>query len=178
MLTKLKLYRFSWLMPVIIVVLAACGDNTATSTTVPATATTSAATTVPTTVAVSSTTVAATTTVAITTVVATTAARTTAAVTTPPVAAPVTTAAVALDPQKVAAGKKVFVAQCQGCHPQEGKAAGYGPNLSTSQHALDPNYVRGNVRNGRGQMIAFDKSEVSDADLENIILYLRSIHQG
>lgn len=160
---------------VALLLLAACGDNTATSTPPAATATTrpttSAATAAPATTAV--------TTAARTTVPATVAATTAAATTNAATTGTSSTTAVALDPQKVEAGRKVFATQCTGCHLQEGKAGGgLGPNLAKSQNALNPDYVRGNVRNGRGQMIAFDKSEVSDADLENIILYLKSIHQS
>jgi mono/diheme cytochrome c family protein len=73
----------------------------------------------------------------------------------------------------------VFAVQCGACHLQEGKAAGgLGPNLAKSQNALNPDYIRSNVRNGKGQMIAFDKTELPDSDLDNIILYLRSIHQS
>lgn len=175
----LKFYRFSWLLLPAMLLLAACGDSSATSTVPAAIATaTRPATTLAATTAQATT--AAATTAPVTTVAPTTAAATTAPVTT---AAATTTAAsattsAAVDPQKAEAGHKVFVMQCNGCHVEEGKKAGYGPNLSTSQNALNPDYVRGNVRNGRGKMVAFDKSEVSDADLENIILYLRSIHQN
>lgn len=167
-----KVFRFSWILMAGCLLLAACGDSTATSTVPAATATSR-----PTNTAIPATT-APPTTVAPTTAPVTTVAPTTAPPTTvaPTTAAATTT--VALDPQRVEAGRKVFDVQCMGCHLEEGKKEGYGPNLSTSQNALNPDYVRGNVRNGRGRMIAFDKTEVSDADLENIILYLRSIHQG
>ncbi len=188
MVSKLRFFRLSWLLSLGILVLSACGDPTATPpsstpTTVP---TTAAATTAARTTTVAATT-AAPTTAAPTTAIATTAAPTTVAATTvaATTSAPATTAAsttaaataaVSVDPQKAAAGLTVFHTQCSGCHVKDGKEQGFGPNLSTSQKALDPAYITGNVRNGRGLMPAFTKAEVSDDDLANIIVYLKSIH--
>lgn len=167
----------------LILVLAACG-NTATSdptSIAPATATTTAMlttalTTVTTTVAPTTTSPAtptvAPTTLVTPTVIATTADPTTIATTAPPAVSTLT--ATSGDPAK---GKIVFVTNCAACHPQGGTQAGFGPNLSASVHALDPAYITSNVRHGRGSMPPFDKQTVTDADLTNIIAYLKSIHK-
>jgi mono/diheme cytochrome c family protein len=162
MLVRAKIYRFSLLMLIALLLLTACGDNTATT----------APTIAPTTVPVPTVTATAAPTTAV-------AAATTSAV----VAASTTTAATVaansgeLDPQKVEAGRKVFVAQCQLCHLNGGKSSGGpGPSLALSRKALDANKVRENVRKGEAAMPAFDQTKVTDADLENIVVYLRSIH--
>lgn len=138
-----------------VLILSGCGDssaNTSTPTQPAAAATTSA------------------TTASIQATTAPAAATTTAVTTSTSAGAGTTTG----DPAK---GKEVFLINCQACHLNGGMQAGVGPNLSTSPHALDPAYVTFNVRNGRGDMPPFSKSEVSDSDLTNIIAYLKSIHK-
>ncbi len=138
MLSRLKLYRFVWLLLIGGLVLAGCGDPTAT-------------------------------------VAPTKAAATTAASTTSAAAADAGSA----DPQKIAAGQKVFVTQCQVCHLNGGKSSGgAGPNLAFSKKSLDADRVRKNVRNGAEAMPAFDQTKLPDADLENIVLYVKSIYQS
>ncbi len=174
--------RFSVLSLILLItfILVACGDSTATSTvpaapTIAPPSTSTRATAVTTAIPTAAPTTVAATTVAPTTA-STTNIPTTLAATT---AAPATTAATtSVDPQKAEAGRKVFVTQCAGCHLGEGKSGGgIGPNLATSEKSLDAALVRSNVRNGKGQMVAFTPAEVSDADLENIIIYLKSIHK-
>lgn len=68
--------------------------------------------------------------------------------------------------------------QCQSCHFNGGKSsAGPGPNLAFSRKSLDSKTVTENVRKGEEGMTAFDKTKLSDADLENIIQYLKAIHE-
>lgn len=167
-----KIYYFtcSALASLVLLLLAACGDNTATVAPV-ATATTGVT---PTTVAATATTAPPATTAA----VATTAAATTAAVAANTTIAS-NTSSDALDPAKVETGHKVFVAQCQLCHLNGGKSSGgAGPNLAFSRKATDPEKVRTNIRNGVDAMPAFDTTKISDAELEGIVLYLKSIHQN
>lgn len=197
------LLGFSFLL--INLTLAACGDTatSAATNTVAATATSQPTTTVASTTTVVNTTTIAATTAPATTVIAatTTQASTTQATTTAPATTAttnatttaITTSAAATTTQAGATtteptppnlpgdatqGKIVFTTNCSGCHPNGGTEAGYGPNLSTSQHAIDPTYVTHNVRLGRGFMPPFTKDQVSDQDLANIIAYLKSIHKS
>ena len=70
----------------------------------------------------------------------------------------------------VAAGKTVFEANCQGCHPAGGTQAGAGPQLSTS--TLSAEQVRTQVVNGKGAMPG---GLVSGTDLANVVAYVQSI---
>jgi mono/diheme cytochrome c family protein len=72
----------------------------------------------------------------------------------------------------VAAGKTVFEANCQGCHPAGGTQAGVGPQLSATQ--LDAAGITSTIQNGRGAMPA---GLVSGTDLENVVAYVESIKQ-
>lgn len=70
----------------------------------------------------------------------------------------------------VAAGKTVFEANCQGCHPAGGTQAGVGPQLSATQ--LDTAGITGIITNGQGAMPG---GLVSGADLENVVAYVDSL---
>ena len=74
------------------------------------------------------------------------------------------------------AGLKVFVANCTVCHAQNGKAKGIGPNLVGSKNAQDETYVRTIVRNGKGNMAAIGPDRVSDADLDKVVAYVKSLN--
>ncbi|MEI7557081.1 c-type cytochrome, partial [Candidatus Chlorohelix sp.] len=76
------------------------------------------------------------------------------------------------------AGSKMFKITCQGCHSNMGTAVGPTgcPNLSTSTNALDPAYIRGNVRNGRNLMTPFDTDTITDTDLNNLVAFVLSIN--
>jgi mono/diheme cytochrome c family protein len=77
------------------------------------------------------------------------------------------------------AGRVVFAKTCAGCHLGQGQLAGRAPQLSVSQNAINPDFVRQRIRNGSpGKMPAFDQTKVSDADIESIILYLKAIHKS
>jgi mono/diheme cytochrome c family protein len=84
-----------------------------------------------------------------------------------PDAAPADTGGAAGD---VAAGKTVFEANCQGCHPAGGTQAGVGPQLSGT--ALDAAGITNIVTNGQGAMPG---GLVSGADLENVVAYVDSL---
>lgn len=70
------------------------------------------------------------------------------------------------------AGKTVFEANCQGCHPAGGTQAGVGPQLSATM--LDSAGIKTTVQNGRGAMPG---GLVSGADLDNVVAYVDSIKQ-
>ncbi len=154
-------------------VLVACGDPTATP--VPATTAAIPPTTAPAATTAAAATAAATTAAAAGATTAAAGATTAAAGAAPAPTAPLPTMS-APGPE---AGRQVFAARCTGCHFQQGQAVGgCGPNLSVSKNAIDPDFVRKQVRGGKGIMPAFDQTRVSDADLENIILYLKAINKG
>ncbi|HEX2914089.1 MAG TPA: cytochrome c [Chloroflexia bacterium] len=84
-------------------------------------------------------------------------------------------------------GYKVFVAVgCNACHQQGGYATtGQGPRLVYSQNARDSTYVHSIVRWGYNPMPAFPAkasepggTELSDADLYKIIVYLQYAHDN
>lgn len=72
----------------------------------------------------------------------------------------------------VAAGKTVFEANCQGCHPAGGTQAGVGPQLSKSK--LDAAQIKMQVMNGKGAMPG---GLATGADLDNVVAYVVSIEQ-
>ena len=72
----------------------------------------------------------------------------------------------------VAAGKTVFEANCQGCHPAGGTQAGVGPQLSNSK--LDAAQIKMQVMNGKGAMPG---GLATGADLDNVGAYVVSIEQ-
>ncbi len=70
----------------------------------------------------------------------------------------------------VAAGKAVFEANCQACHPAGGTEAGAGPQLSAT--AMDGAAITKQVRDGGGAMPG---GLVTGADLEAVVAYVESI---
>jgi cytochrome c551 len=94
---------------------------------------------------------------------------TTAASTAEPTA-PATTAAEPARPGSAAAGKRVFLATCGGCHAGGGTRAAFGPKIAG--RGRSEAYVRETVTNGRGQMPA---GLVEGQDLEDIVAYVLSI---
>lgn len=102
---------------------------------------------------------------------------------------PAPVAAIAAGPQLVsappsaagdtAAGQAVFQTKCNACHP--GANAGIGPALNGAAFTTrypDNAAIAAVVRSGRGGMPAFSAAQVSDADLTNVIAYLRSLSSG
>lgn len=161
----MRLFKSSWLpvaLLLAVVSLAACGDNTA----IPAPAATVAPTTAvvvtvaPTTAAASATTAAA------------------GGTTAPAGAANPTPPLPTQADAKAEAGRLVFAKTCAGCHLGQGTLAGRALQLSVSQNAINADFVRNQVRKGKAPMPAFDTTKVSDADLENIIVYLQAIHKS
>ncbi|NWJ48942.1 MAG: cytochrome c [Chloroflexi bacterium] len=75
-------------------------------------------------------------------------------------------------------GASMFKITCQGCHTNMGTTVGPTgcPNLSTSTNALDPAYIRGNVRNGRNLMPVFDTDTIDEPTLNNLVAFVLSIN--
>ena len=75
----------------------------------------------------------------------------------------------------VAAGLTAFKsAGCSGCHQGLGKAAGgTGPKLAGT--GRDDTYITTIIRNGKGAMPAHAQDEVSDAQIKDLIAYIRSL---
>jgi mono/diheme cytochrome c family protein len=91
----------------------------------------------------------------------------------PPTTPAVPVAAATGDPT---AGKAAFLKTCFGCHPDGN--AGIGPALhgpAFSSRYPDNTAIAAVVRGGHGRMPAFSSSLLSDADLENVIAYIRSL---
>ncbi|MDA2953311.1 MAG: c-type cytochrome [Actinomycetota bacterium] len=73
----------------------------------------------------------------------------------------------------VAAGKTVFEANCQGCHPAGGtQAGGVGPQVSMTK--LDAAQIKYQIVNGKGAMPG---GLATGADLDNVVAYVVSIKQ-
>ncbi len=78
----------------------------------------------------------------------------------------------AADSGGAAAGKTVFLASCQGCHPSAGMAAGVGPAMSTTK--MDEAQIKTQVEVGSPGMPG---GLASGADLDNVVAYVLSIKQ-
>lgn len=69
--------------------------------------------------------------------------------------------------------QQLFATTCGWCHSDGGRAAGKGPQLMNSPH--DDDFLRNRIKNGReGAMPAFG-STFSDAQIDDIIKYIRSL---
>ena len=95
-----------------------------------------------------------------------------------PIAATATPSAVVLGAAapNVAAGEKVFAAQCGACHPNAN--AGLGPALHGQ--AFDSRYpddgaLKLVIRQGADAMPAFPESVLSGSDLDAMVTYIRSL---
>jgi mono/diheme cytochrome c family protein len=73
-------------------------------------------------------------------------------------------------PGATAAGKAVFEANCQGCHPAGGRTDGVGPKLAGA--GLGTATIRDVVANGRGAMPG---GMVSGADLDAVVAYVKNL---
>ena len=71
----------------------------------------------------------------------------------------------------VAAGKTVFDANCNACHP--GGEKGVGPSLKETK--LTDDQIKTQVRQGKGAMPAFAADKISDKQLTDLIAYIKSI---
>ena len=69
--------------------------------------------------------------------------------------------------------EQLFASTCGFCHSDGGRAAGRGPQLMDSPRSDD--YIRGRIRTGKeGAMPAFG-SAFSDAQIDEIVKYIRSL---
>lgn len=74
------------------------------------------------------------------------------------------------------AGAQTFANTCGGCHPNGNQGVGpqlYGPQFP-AKYSSDAT-LKAFIRAGRGQMPAFTVAKLSDADLNNIVAYLRTL---
>jgi mono/diheme cytochrome c family protein len=69
-----------------------------------------------------------------------------------------------------------FATTCGWCHSDGGRAAGKGPQLMDTKR--DDDFIRDRIKNGKpGAMPAFG-STFSDAQIEQIIKYIRELKPG
>jgi mono/diheme cytochrome c family protein len=72
--------------------------------------------------------------------------------------------------ERIANGERVYMANCQKCHP--GGEGGLGPSIIANPA---PQFVkRFQMRHGLGVMPSFKKDEISKQDLHDISSYLRA----
>jgi len=81
--------------------------------------------------------------------------------------------ALQLNDANLIAGQRVFMHNCYQCHP--GGSAGLGPPLNDKP--LPAFAIRTQVRKGIGAMPAFDPQMIPDADLDNVVAYLKTLRQ-
>jgi len=68
---------------------------------------------------------------------------------------------------------QLFSTTCGWCHTDGGRIAGKGPQLMDTARSDD--FIRNRIKNGKeGAMPAFGKS-FSDADIDKIIAYIRTL---
>jgi len=85
---------------------------------------------------------------------------------TEPIAGPMPVVGVGL-----AEGKKLFMRNCDQCHPRG--EAGLGPALNNKP--LPAFLMKFQVRQGLGAMPAFSNEDISEQDLDHIISYLQAL---
>jgi mono/diheme cytochrome c family protein len=76
--------------------------------------------------------------------------------------------------EQAATGQVAFMEKCNRCHP--GGEAGLGPALN--EKPLPDFLKRFQVRKGLGTMPHFSHEELSDAELDAILEYLKALHQN
>ena len=69
---------------------------------------------------------------------------------------------------QVAYGERVFMQQCNQCHPRG--SAGLAPGINNKP--IPPFLIRFQIRNGLGAMPAFPESQLGDKEVDAIIEYL------
>jgi mono/diheme cytochrome c family protein len=79
--------------------------------------------------------------------------------------------AVTINDPRAAHGRLVFMAKCNHCHP--GGEAGLGPALNDKP--LPEFLIKTQIRMGLGAMPSFSPNEISDADADAVIAYLKLI---
>lgn len=71
-------------------------------------------------------------------------------------------------------GQQIFIRSCNSCHP--GAKAGMGPALDKlGEHFPSDEKLKKFIRQGVGAMPAQPKEVLDDVELDNLILYLRSL---
>ena len=70
---------------------------------------------------------------------------------------------------RLAEGQRVFMQHCNQCHV--GGASGVGPSLNDKR--IPPFLVRFQVRHGLGAMPRFPSSVITDAQLDDVVTYVR-----
>lgn len=65
-------------------------------------------------------------------------------------------------------GRLVFAQNCYKCHP--GGEAGLGPSLNDRRRPLSLKKFQ--IRHAMGAMPSFDKTQISDSDLQDLMAYL------
>ena len=82
--------------------------------------------------------------------------------------------AVQINDPRVQRGRIAYMAQCNHCHP--GGEAGLGPALNDKP--LPKFLIATQIRTGLGAMPAFTEQELSAADVDAIIAYMKSIRRA
>ena len=73
-------------------------------------------------------------------------------------------------------GEQVFIRSCNTCHP--GGKKGFGPSLENMQADFpDDAKLAAYIRKGKGNMPGQPKSVISDTELDNLIVYLRTLNE-
>ncbi|MBX9878271.1 MAG: cytochrome c [Candidatus Obscuribacterales bacterium] len=73
-------------------------------------------------------------------------------------------------------GEQLFVRSCNTCHP--GGKAGIGPSLEEINEKIpDDAQLKAIIRKGRGNMPPQSVETINDAELENLVTYLRSLNK-
>jgi len=73
----------------------------------------------------------------------------------------------------LARGKAVYERYCNVCHP--GGGTGSGPSLIALVPRLTDEQIEYVVRHGKNRMPAYNTTDISDTDLDGIVVYIRSL---
>lgn len=72
-------------------------------------------------------------------------------------------------------GEQIFIRSCNTCHPR-GRAA-IGPTLDhLNEHFSDDTSLKQFIRQGKSLMPAQTKDNLSDSELDNLVVYLRALN--
>lgn len=74
---------------------------------------------------------------------------------------------------QVATGERVYMANCQQCHP--GGEGGLGPAINNKP--LPGWFIKFQVRNGLGTMPAFSSAEIPGPELDALVDYLKTLRR-